>query len=69
MLSLSGLVGVVIYLIVGGLILWLLLWLVDYAALPAPFNRIAKVVLMVAAVLIVICALLSLVGGGPVVRP
>jgi succinate dehydrogenase/fumarate reductase cytochrome b subunit len=69
MLSLSGAVTVVVYLIVAGLILWLLFWLVNYCGLPEPFNKVAHVVLAVIAVLVVIGILLSLVGGTPVFRP
>ncbi len=69
MISLSMLVTVVLYLIVVGLIVWLLFWLVGYCGLPEPFNKIAHVLIAVVAVLIVISVLLSLVGGQPVFRP
>lgn len=69
MLSLQGLVSVVLYLIVAGLIFWLLNYLVDYIAPPEPFHKIAKVVLVVFAVLVIIGILLSLVGGTPIFRP
>ncbi len=69
MISLNSLVSVVIYLIVAGLIFWLLWWLVNYIAPPEPFRKIANVVLAIFAVLIVIGILLSLAGGQPVFRP
>lgn len=69
MLSLSGLVGIVIYLIIAGLILWLLFWLVNYVGLPEPFNKVAHVILAIVAVLVIIGILLSLVGGTPIFRP
>lgn len=69
MLSLQGLVTVVVYLIVAGLIMWLLWWLVDYVGLPEPFNKVARVILAILAVLVVIGILLSLVGGTPIFRP
>ena len=65
MISLSAVVNLVIYLIVAGLIFWLLVWLVNYIAPPEPFRKIANVVLAVAAVLVAIGLLLSLVGGVP----
>jgi len=68
-LSLQGLVTVVVYLIVAGLIMWLLWWLVDYVGLPEPFNKVARVILAILAVLVVIGILLSLVGGTPIFRP
>ncbi len=70
MISLGSLVGVAIYLVVAGLVVWLLLWLIDYIAPPDPFNKIARVVIVVLGVLVIIGALLSLVGVGvgPVFR-
>jgi hypothetical protein len=76
MIDLGSLVSVVIYLIVAGLILWLLYWLIAYVGLPEPFAKVAYVVLAIVAVLIVIGILLSLIsgqplfrwGGGPIVR-
>jgi hypothetical protein len=62
MISLQGLVTVIVMLIVGGLIFWLLLWLVDYVGIPEPFHKVAKVILAVFAVIFVICVLLMLVG-------
>ncbi len=64
MISLGSLVGVVIYLVVAGLVMWLLLWLLDYIAPPEPFNKIARVVIVVFAVLVIIGVLLNLVGVG-----
>lgn len=69
MISLSTVVTVLLYLIVAGLIFWLLWWLVGYVGLPEPFNKVARVVLAVAAVLVVIGILLSLLGGQAVFRP
>lgn len=65
MISLAGLVNFVLYLVVAGLIFWLLDWLIRYVGVPDPFAKVARVVLAVAAVFIVIYALLSLVGGAP----
>lgn len=61
-LSLSGLVELVIYLIVVGAVLWLLLWLIGYAGLPEPFAKVAKIIIMVIAVIILINVLLGFVG-------
>lgn len=62
MISLQSLVSAVVYLIIGGLIVWLLLWLVDYLKLPEPFGKVARVVIVVVSVLIVISVLLGLAG-------
>lgn len=69
MISLATLVSAVVYLIVAGLVVWLLFWLLNYIAPPEPFRKIATVILAVLAVLVCIGVLLSLVGGGPVFRP
>jgi cytochrome b subunit of formate dehydrogenase len=68
MISLSAMVTVIIYLIVAGLVFWLLWWLVGYVGLPEPFRRVANVVLAIAAVLVVIGVLLSLVSGQQIFR-
>lgn len=61
----AALVYFVVYLIVIGLIVWLLLYIIDQVPLPAPFNRIAKIVVTVLGVLIVILLLLNLIGEPP----
>ena len=68
MISISAAVGVIVYLMVAGLIFWLLWWLVDFLAPPEPFRKIASVVLAILSVMVVIGILLSLVNGTPVFR-
>lgn len=63
-MSLSSLINVIIYLLVVGGICWLLWWLIGYIGLPEPFNKIARVIIAVVAVLLCVNLLLSLVGGG-----
>lgn len=58
----STLVNVVVWIIVVGVIAGLLFWLIDYAGMPAPFNKVAKIILMIVCVLCLINALLMLVG-------
>jgi nitrate reductase gamma subunit len=62
MVSASALVYFIIWLVVAGVIFWLLNWLIDYVGIPDPFRKVAKIVLAVIAVVIVINALLMLVG-------
>jgi hypothetical protein len=66
MISISGAVTIVITLIVAGLIFGLLWWLIGYCGLPQPFDKVARVVLAIIAVLVVIGILLQLVGGTPI---
>lgn len=67
MFSLSAIVSVVVYLIIAGLIFWLLWWLISYIALPEPFAKVARVILAIAAVLVIIGVLLGL-AGHPIIR-
>lgn len=62
MISIEGAVMCIIYLIVGGLIFGLLWWLIGYCGLPAPFDKVARVVLAILAVLVVISVLLGMIG-------
>lgn len=66
-ISADGMVQSVVYLVVAGLIFWLLWWLISYAGIPEPFGKVARVILALFAVLIVINVLLSIVGH-PLIR-
>jgi hypothetical protein len=59
------LIQLVIYLVVVGLILWLLTYIVD--ALPGfePFRAVARVIIMVIGCLILIYLLYGFVSGSP----
>lgn len=69
MISLQGAVTALIYLIVAGLVFWLLHWLLNYTNPPEPFKKVATAILAIAAVLVIIAVLLSLATGTPVFRP
>lgn len=62
MISITTAAMTILYLIIAGVIFWLLWWLVDYCGLPQPFNKVAHVILAVLAVFVVIGILLSLAG-------
>ena len=62
-------VHAVLVLIVCGLIFWVLIWFIDWCGIPEPFNKVAKVIVGVFAVLVVIGALMSLIGGQQIFRP
>lgn len=55
-------IWVVINLVVFGIIFYILWWAVGYMAIPDPFNKVIRAVLVLGAVIVVINALLSLVG-------
>ena len=64
----TSLIYLVVYIVVVGVILWLLNYLIDNVPLQDPFRRIAKIALTVIGVLILILLLLNFVGvldGGP----
>lgn len=69
MISISAAVSIILYLIIAGLIFWLLWWLIGYCGLPEPFNKVARVILAVLAVFVCIGILLSLGSGTPIFRP
>lgn len=58
------LISLVIYVIIIGLIFWILWWALSQLPIPEPFNTVARVLLALAAVLIVIYLLLGLVPAG-----
>lgn len=59
----GGAIGMaVVWVIVIGLIAYLLWWLIGFVALPDPFNKIARALVAVAAVIFLINVLLSIVG-------
>jgi hypothetical protein len=66
-LSAEAVINTLIYVIVIGLCFWLLWWLVGYVGLPEPFNKVARVILAVAAVIFLISILLAM-SGHPIVR-
>lgn len=57
-----------VYLIIAGLIFWLLYWLLHYVNPPEPFLKVGTVILAVLAVLVVVGVLLSLLGGQQFIR-
>jgi len=59
MIDAHGLIGILVYLVVWGLILWVLWWAIGAVGLPQPFAKIATVVL----VLITVIVLLNLLFG------
>lgn len=58
----STLINAAIWVIVAGLIFWLLNWLISYVGIPEPFNKIAKVIIAIVAVVMLINALMTVAG-------
>lgn len=62
----AGLINLIIYLLVLGIVVWLVFYVVDAIPLPEPLNRIVKLAVTVIVALVVILLLLQLVGVGGV---
>lgn len=64
----SSLVNLLITVMVVGLICWLLWWLVSYIGLPAPFDKVCRVIIAIVAVLFLINAVLQVTGQGGFIK-
>lgn len=58
----ESLVSLLILVLVVGLVVWLALWAISELGVPDPFSRIARVLIVVIACLIVIFAALPMAG-------
>ena len=56
-------IELIIALVVIGLVCWILWWFVDYIALPTPFNKVAKVLIALVAVVALIRILMRFAPG------
>lgn len=66
--SIEGLITLVIWLAVMGLVFWLLWWFVGYVGLPEPFNKVARVIIGLIALIILLYFLLGILGPLPTLR-
>lgn len=64
MVSGQALLSMLITLVVAGLIFWLLWWFIDYIGLPEPFNKVARVIVGLVAIVYLLNILMGL-GGRP----
>jgi len=55
-------IGVLLNILIIGVIFGLLWWLIGYCSIPEPFNKVARVILAIVAVIFLINVLLSLSG-------
>ena len=59
----AGLIGLLITILIVGLVLGLVLWLIDLMpVIPAQFKKIAKVLVIVIAIIIILVRALPLMG-------
>jgi hypothetical protein len=59
----SALITLIVYLLVIGLLYWLVIYVIDAVPIPDPPARVIKIALMVLMVLVIIVLLLQLLGG------
>jgi hypothetical protein len=64
MIAGSGLISLLITLVIFGLIFYAIWWFLGYVGLPAPFDKVARVILALVALIVIIDLLLGLQGGG-----
>jgi hypothetical protein len=64
----QGLLSVLIYFVIIGLIFWVVWWFIGYVGVPEPFNKVLRVIVGLVALLIVVYFLLGLVGPMPTLR-
>lgn len=58
----EALVSAVVWIICAAVVFGLLNWLVGYIGIPEPFNKVVKVIIAIAAVLVCINALMTMAG-------
>lgn len=66
MIAGSTLISLLITLVVAGLIFWLLWWFLGVCGLPEPFNKVARIIIALFAVVFLLNLLLGM-GGHPLV--
>lgn len=62
-MDVSSLLHFVILIVVLGLVFWLVWWFIGYVGLPEPFNKVARVIVALVALVVVIDLLLGFIGG------
>ena len=69
MISITMAVQVVLILVIGGIIFWLLYFLIARSPMPAEWKTVANFILLVLGVFVLIGILLWLATGTPIFRP
>ncbi len=67
MISSAGLLSLLITLVIAGLIFYLIWWFLGYIGLPAPFDKVARVIVGLAALIFLLDLLLGM-SGHPIFR-
>lgn len=61
-ISLNGLLTMVVYVVIVGLIFYCIWWFIGYVAPPEPFNKVIRVIVGLVALVVIIGLLFSLLG-------
>jgi hypothetical protein len=67
MIAGSTLLSLLISLVIAGLIFWLIWWFIGYVGLPEPFNKVARVLIGLVALVFLINLLMG-INGHPLIR-
>ncbi len=67
-MGIEQLLSVVIYIVVAGLVFWLIWWFVGYCGLPEPFNKVARVLIGVAALIFLLYFVMGMMPPMPRLR-
>ncbi len=67
-MGIEQLLSVVIYIVIAGLLFWLIWWFVGYVGLPEPFNKVAKVVIGLAALVFLLYFVMGMMPPMPRLR-
>ena len=62
-MDVSSLLHFVVVIVILGLIFWLVWWFIGYVGLPEPFNKVARVIVGLVALIVAIDILLNVMGG------
>ncbi len=61
-LSISGLLTLIVYIVIIGAIFWAIWWFLGQMGLPQPFDKVARVIVALVALVIVVNLLLGMAG-------
>jgi len=56
------LIALLVLVLIVGIVVWLVLWLISEIPMPEPFGRIARILVIIIAVLIILARALPLIG-------
>ena len=59
----GGLLHLLIQVIIVGMVCWLAWWLIGYIGLPAPFDKVARVIVAIIAVVFLLDVIMGMGGG------